>query len=182
MFTYLKKRKARALYQAVITQARDPVYYTDMQVPDTLDGRYEMLCLVSAMVMIRLKDFGSAGDSLAQSLFDMIFKHAERSLREMGIGDMGIPRRMKKMMQGFNGRARALDKALASPKPQSELKAYLSRNLYASNADAQPGVIDEMSRVCQSYAESLRKLSYETFLSGDLPDMTLQIRSRNNAG
>ena len=134
MFTYFKKRKerkakARALYEAAEAQARLPVFYESYAVPDTVDGRFEMICLHCYILMRRLKAAGE--EKTSQALFDVLFRIMDKSLREMGVGDLGVPKHMKRMMQGFNGRANHYEQALRSDNNEL-LHEVLIRNVYGT--------------------------------------------------
>jgi cytochrome b pre-mRNA-processing protein 3 len=113
-----------ALYAASVTAARQPAFYVRLGVPDSVDGRFDLLLLHVLLVMRRL---GNA--AAKQSLFDLMFADMDRSLREMGVGDMSIGKKMKPMLAGFYGRAAAYEKALATTGDE-DLSAALSRNLY----------------------------------------------------
>ena len=117
-----------ALYRACVAQARQPFFYTDLGVPDTVDGRFDMLVLHSVLVMRRL---GNATEA-KQKLFDLMFADMDRSLREMGVGDMSLPKKIKPMIEAFYGRAQAYDTALQAD-DNAPLTAALQRNLYGSS-------------------------------------------------
>ena len=124
-----------ALYGACIKQARQPDFYARLSVPDTVDGRFDLLLLHVILVMRRLGDAMTA----KQRLFDLMYADMDRSLREMGVGDMGIARKMKPMLAAFYGRAAAYERALAAPSDSEDsetLTATLARNLYGSVAVA----------------------------------------------
>lgn len=125
---------ARALYGAIVAQAREPAFYGDLGVPDTLDGRFELIALHSFLVLHRLKRDGESTADLAQSLFDVLFQDMDASLREMGAGDLGVGRRVKTMVKGFYGRAASYEAGLAQglvDRPEA-LSAALRRNLYGT--------------------------------------------------
>lgn len=134
MFTYFQKRrerkaKAKGLYEAVVTQSRQPVFYESYGVPDSVDGRFEMTALHCFILMHRLQMMGD--EKLSQALFDVFFVRMDRSLREMGVGDLGIPKHMKRMMNGFNGRVNNYEAALQAGDKQ-QLKEALVRNVYGT--------------------------------------------------
>lgn len=114
------------LYQAVTHMSRAPVFYTRFSVPDTTDGRYDLLCLMLSLFLFRLQQ---AEPDTAQALFDLSFKDMERGLREVGVGDLGIPKHMKRMLQAFYGRAAAYYEALEQRETEG-LAIVLARNLY----------------------------------------------------
>lgn len=121
---------AYALYDAIVTQARRPEFFSQWQVPDTIDGRFEMLALHAHMIMRRIDQDRDGPSALSQALFDVMFMDMDRSLRELGVGDMGVGRRVKQMMQAFYGRAGAYDAGLTDP--SEALKDALKRNLYGT--------------------------------------------------
>jgi cytochrome b pre-mRNA-processing protein 3 len=112
MFGWMQKRKNRrknaaCLYEAVMTQARQPYFYAMRGVPDTVDGRFELILLHAFLIWTRLKSEGQEGAMLSQALFDVMFRDMDRALRNMGVGDLGVPHHIKRMMKAFHGRAMA---------------------------------------------------------------------------
>lgn len=123
----------RALYGEIVAQARHTAFYEGFGVPDTLDGRFNMIVLHNFLLFRRLKDAGEATRAVSQDIFDMFRLDMDRSLRELGVGDTTVPKRMKKMMQVFYGRTDAYDEALNSEQPKSTLADALSRNILSYN-------------------------------------------------
>lgn len=134
---------AAHLYVAVVEQARRPDFYARWAVPDSLDGRFELIALHTFLVMHRLAAEPDEGArDLSQALFDRLFADMDRSLRELGVGDMGIGRRIQAMAQGFYGRMAAYRQAIEAdggPDGGSDdgeaLEAALQRNLYGTLRD-----------------------------------------------
>jgi cytochrome b pre-mRNA-processing protein 3 len=131
----LAKRKHRDtaydLYVAVVAKARRPELYSDLGVPDTLDGRFDLITLHAFLVVNRLKQIREeqpAADELSQALFDAMFADMDRSLREIGVGDLSVGKRVKAMARAFFGRVAAYDSGLADP--GDGLEQALARNLY----------------------------------------------------
>ncbi len=124
-----RKKKAIALYDALRAQSRLPAFYAQYAVPDTVDGRFEMLALHCYIMMRRLNEAGEK--KLSQSLFDVFFRNIEKNLREMGIGDLGVPKHMKRMMQGFNGRATHYETAILKG-DDAELTQAIRQNIYGT--------------------------------------------------
>ena len=112
------------LYNACVLQARQPEFYSAFGVPDTVDGRFDLLLLHVFMLMHRLDHEADA----KQELFDLMFADMDRSLREMGVGDMSISRKIKPMISAFYGRGQAYQRALDAD--DTTLAATLRRNLY----------------------------------------------------
>jgi cytochrome b pre-mRNA-processing protein 3 len=100
-----------AIYGMIVAQARDPAFYAAFGVPDTVDGRFDMLLLHLWMVLRRLRR-GADGSQLSQALFDHFCADMDGNLREMGVGDLTVPKRMQKFGEAFYGRSVAYDAAL----------------------------------------------------------------------
>lgn len=127
---------ASALYRAVVRQARQAAFYDAGGVPDTLDGRFELIALHAFLVLRRLKAERPRTRNLAQALFDEMFADMDRSLREMGAGDLGVGRRVKAMAAAFYGRVAAYERGLAEG--DETLQAALARNLFGTVAAERP--------------------------------------------
>lgn len=117
-----------ALYDRIVAAARQPYLYSDIDVPDSPLGRYEMLSLHVFLFIRRIKGRGEALKSIGQDVTDEFFRDVDHSLRELGIGDSGVPKRMKKLARMFYGRVDAYDKALAADDLEA-LVAALARNV-----------------------------------------------------
>jgi cytochrome b pre-mRNA-processing protein 3 len=105
------------IYGMIVTQAREPVFYRDLGVPDTVDGRFDLLLLHLWMVLRRLRTTED-GMEPAQALFDRFCEDMDDNLREMGVGDLAVPRRMQAFGEAFYGRSRAYDLALGQTTEQ----------------------------------------------------------------
>lgn len=123
-------RAARRLYTRIVEQARQPEFYVTWGVPDTVDGRFEMIALHAFLVLHRLKREGTAAADLAQALFDVLFLDMDVGLRELGVGDLGVGRRVKAMAAGLYGRIAAYEAGLEQG--SETLVAALRRNLYGT--------------------------------------------------
>jgi cytochrome b pre-mRNA-processing protein 3 len=116
-----------AIYGMIVTQAREPLFYQDLGVPDTVNGRFDMMVLHLWMVLRQLKQFGD-GSHLAQALFDHFCSDMDHNLRELGTGDLAVPRRMRQFGEAFYGRSAAYDLALAAG--EEPLAQALCRNIF----------------------------------------------------
>lgn len=164
MFGYFKRKAAQEvavrLYDQAVEVARTPVFYAEWGVPDTLDGRFEMIALHVFMLLFRVKNekesltptlappAGGGGvfpDILAQAIFDAMFRDIDRSLREMGVGDLGVPKRVKSMMQSMNGRCLTYTRALHPDAPAGALRDAVRRNIYGTSPDARDDQVEKMS-------------------------------------
>jgi cytochrome b pre-mRNA-processing protein 3 len=101
-----------AIYGMIVTQAREPLFYRDLGVPDTVNGRFDLLVLHLWMVLRRLSSI-EGGAALSQKLFDRFCDDMDANLREMGVGDLTVPKRMQAFGEAFYGRVAAYDLALA---------------------------------------------------------------------
>jgi cytochrome b pre-mRNA-processing protein 3 len=99
------------IYGMIVTQAREPLFYRDLGVPDTVNGRFDLLVMHLWLVLWRLKSAG-AGADLSQALFDHFCTDMDDNLREMGVGDLTVPKRMQAFGEAFYGRTAAYDQAL----------------------------------------------------------------------
>jgi cytochrome b pre-mRNA-processing protein 3 len=119
-FTHFRKPRnpwrgtIEAIYGMIVTQAREPLFYRDLGVPDTVNGRFDLLVLHLWMVLRRLRFIEDGGASASQALFDHFCGDMDANLREMGVGDLAVPKRMQAFGEAFYGRAAAYDQALAA--------------------------------------------------------------------
>lgn len=125
-------RAAGLLYGRIVEAARDPRFFAERGVPDNLDGRFETLALHAFLVLRRLKSDRSDGAAgLSRALIETFVADMDRSLREMGVADLGVGRRVKAMAQGLYGRISAYETALEGS-GDAALEAALRRNLYGT--------------------------------------------------
>ena len=164
---FFKRRKERRhldtiahkLYSGMVEQSRQPIFYTDHGVPDTLDGRFDMLSLHMSLLVRRL---GSI--DLTQALVDMMFADMDVNLRETGVSDLAIGRRVRKLAEAFYGRLHAYADALdRSDLPA--MKQALCRNLYRQDTHASAGAIAEYAF---GLAHQLAAISTQSFLNGEM--------------
>lgn len=152
--------EARRLHMAATARGRSPAFYIDYGVPDTLDGRFEMIALHGHLIMRRLRaetgEAKEAATSLAQALFDVMFDDMDRALREMGVGDLGVGRRVKTMARAFYGRAVAYDHGLDDP-DGTVLGEALRRNLYGT-ASPTAEHVDRMARYVRACDRELARI------------------------
>lgn len=118
-----------AVYSAIVAQSRQPHFYAEWQVPDTVTGRFDMISLHMALLFRRLRAEASTDKDFSQAIFDLFFKDMDRSLREMGVGDLGVPKRIQKMGNVFFGLLAALSEAM-DRHDLVALQSVLSRNIY----------------------------------------------------
>lgn len=121
----------RRSYEVIVAAARHPVFYADWAVPDTLDGRFDMICLHAYLVLDRLK---GVEEAFRQGLVDELFADMDRSLREMGVGDLSVGKKVRKMAEVFYGRVAAYDAAI--PEGPEALEAAIARNVFPDAPDS----------------------------------------------
>ncbi len=153
MFNKLFKQKnglAKDLYASALTNARKEIFYHKYCIPDTFDGRFDLLLLHIFIILNRAMGRDDYRQ-LSQDIFDVMFKDMDQTLRERGIGDVGIPKHMKKMMKAFNGRMHAYQDALEF----DGLKEAIARNLY--NLEIGDKSLDEnaLNAICEFVRDSL---------------------------
>jgi len=141
MFKRLLRRERRAneaivdaLYAAIVAAARQPRLYSDWGVPDTPLGRFEMMSLHMVLLLRRLRGKPGAAAEIAQALTDMYFLEVDHSLRELGVGDIGVPKRMKRLAKMFYGRAQSYGEAVEA-RDVPKLALALHRNVRPDLAD-----------------------------------------------
>src|SRR3990167_1883191 len=105
---------ASSLYGAIVAQARRPALYAGLGVPDSVAGRFEMVLLHTILVTRRLALAGEVGRAAGQGVFDLFCRDMDHSLREMGVGDLSVPKKMRKVGEAYFGRAAAYEPGLAA--------------------------------------------------------------------
>lgn len=154
------------LYGAIVAQSRDPAFYTDFAVPDTIAGRFEMILVHAFALFHRLKGEDEERRALGQRVFDEFCRDMDSNLREMGVGDLTVPKKMKRVAEAFYGRAGAYDAALAAG-DDSALAQALLRNVYASDP-ARSGEAGRLAAYMHGVVESLDGQSFERFAAGEI--------------
>ena len=124
------REAAELAYRRVVEHSRRPGFFLDGGVPDTIDGRFELICLHAFLYLHRLKDEQPQAQRLGQRFHDLMFADFDRSLREMGLGDLSVGREIKRMARAFYGRIAAYEEGLAAG--DSVLRPALVRNLYGT--------------------------------------------------
>jgi cytochrome b pre-mRNA-processing protein 3 len=124
----LRREAIESLYQRIAAASREPSLYLDLGVPDTVEGRFEAVTLHMILVLRRLTQLPSPADEVAQDLVDCFFQHLDASLRELAVGDLAVPKRMKKLAEAFTGRSLAYRTALEAEN-RDDLATTLARNV-----------------------------------------------------
>ncbi len=124
---------ARELYMRIVEQSRQPAFYRHCAVPDTLDGRFDLIALHAFLVLHRLREEGAKAKTdgvkaFSQELFNAMFADMDRGLRDLGSSDVRTPKRVTAMVAAFYGRAKAYEDGLSDP--GSGLAEAMQRNLF----------------------------------------------------
>tara|TARA_A100001037_G_C15153121_1_gene641039 strand:+ start:3874 stop:4416 length:543 start_codon:yes stop_codon:yes gene_type:complete len=174
MFASLRRKKAeresaRQLYDQVVAAARSPSLYTVGGVPDTVDGRFEMVVLHTYLVVGRLMSGDDSPQRVAQFLFDTMITDMDRSLREMGVGDLSVGKKVKAMAEAYYGRSQAYDAALEAS--DAELADAIRRNIFGTleaDGNEQNPVVTAMVRYIRSTMRSLQSQSIDALTQGHI--------------
>jgi len=160
------------LYGTIVAQARLPCFYREYRVPDTINGRLDLLVLHLALVLDRLADESQLRE-LGQALFDHFCTDMDRNLREMGIGDLSVPKHMQRVGEAFYGRARAYRAGLARDGQQALVEA-LERNIYGQEGAANRAAAARLAVYMRRTVGELRVQPSSEVLAGRLtmPDPT----------
>ncbi|MDK4739187.1 MULTISPECIES: ubiquinol-cytochrome C chaperone family protein [unclassified Rhizobium] len=145
IFGLFRKRNHNQLivvrqYDTLTAMARLPVFYTDYDVPDTVMGRFELLSAVMILFFRRTRSSETSGQELAQEIVDAFFEDIDYSIRELGIGDNSVPKRMKKLAGMFYGRLESYAAAMDG-NDRVALAAALRRNIYPKAGEGAPSMI-----------------------------------------
>ena len=170
MFGFIRRsherQAARRLYSAILARARQGTFYEEFGVPDTIDGRFDMVALHAFLVLHRLKRDRPVTARLSQALFDLMFIDMDENLREMGVGDLSVGRRVKDMAKAFLGRVAAYEDALAQADGEA-LAAALGRNLFRG-VRTDGGQVAAMANYVRRQESALSGLTLEALVAGDL--------------
>jgi cytochrome b pre-mRNA-processing protein 3 len=145
---------ARSLYEAIVLQARQREFYTHFGVPDTVDGRFDLLLLHMFLVLHRLKHDAQPPTKLSQTLFDTMIFDLDQNVRLSGVGDLGVGPRLKAMAEAFYGRIAAYEAGLAKA-DEAVLRQTLQRNLYDGEGKEDASVLAGMAAYVRREAAAL---------------------------
>ena len=184
-FNHFKKSRLtpagtiEAIYGMIVTQAREPIFYRDLGVPDTVNGRFDLLLLHLWLLLRRLRTVqGAPGGAteLSQALFDRFCEDMDDNLREIGIGDLSVPKHMKRVGEAFYGRAQAYGNALAEEGDAALIEA-VARNVYGGNGD---NAASRLAAYIRRIAAGLDRQAVTAIVAGALsfPDPALDAPSK----
>jgi cytochrome b pre-mRNA-processing protein 3 len=162
MILHLFRRQPSAaatlLYDRIVAQARSPGFYRDYGVPDTLDGRFEMVVLHLFLVMRRLESAGNDAGALGQQVFDLFCRDMDENLREIGTSDLKVPKEMRRLGEAYYGRARAYEGALQD---RNRWREVLARNVVGRDEPAATQRLAEYVTVAAERLASQKVIDFE---------------------
>jgi cytochrome b pre-mRNA-processing protein 3 len=159
------KAAGGALYARTVAQSRVPALYAELGAPDTVEGRFELYSLHVYLLLERLKGQGDQAAETAQALFDTYLSALDNSLREMGVGDLSVGKKMRKLGEAFYGRVGSLEEAFATLPDTAELEGMLARTVY-EGADASKA--PQLAAYVVRQREHLRDQPLDRLCAGDV--------------
>jgi cytochrome b pre-mRNA-processing protein 3 len=173
MLSLFKKKRDRldvgALYQQLVERSRNPIFYTQCGVPDTIDGRFDLLGLHVHLVLREIRRRGQGREALGQAVFDAFFGDLDQGLRESGVGDLSVAKKIRKMAEAFYGRAAAYDAAMGQAIAQVACKSILSAAIARNVLQTEPtGCSDMLASYSIELERSLSEASLDDIVSGDI--------------
>jgi len=159
------ERAGFALYSSAVAAAREPYFYQSLGVPDTLDGRFDLIALHAFLVIARLQALPEPGPTLAQAVFDAMFSDMDINLREIGVSDLRVGKRVRAMWEAFHGRSKAYAEAVKAGDPTA-LEAALTRNVWRGGAP--DGAAAALARVVLVQAGHLAEQPASALAAGEV--------------
>ncbi|MCF1434283.1 ubiquinol-cytochrome C chaperone [Agrobacterium vitis] len=172
IFTLFKTRRNNRQiidrqYAVLMEAARVPLFYEALDVPDTVMGRFEMLSLVLILYLRRTAKSERSGQEVAQEIIDAFFQDVDHSIRELGVGDQTVPKRMKKLAGMFYGRLETYGKAL-DLKDESALAAGFRRNIHPDVPEAARPAMTDLAQWAITAETYLLQTTEEAVITGSL--------------
>ncbi len=155
----------QALYACTSPQARLPMLYADLGAPDTPEGRFELFSLHVYLILERLKGQGAQASDTAQALFDTYVSQLDNALRELGVGDLSVGKRMRKLGEAFCGRVKSYEAAFAKLPDTTDLEAVIGRTVYAQG---EPARAPELAAYVLKQRAALAEQPLDGFLAGEV--------------
>ena len=166
---FFKKKKyetiSNDIYQKIVIFSRNKIFYTKYNVPDTIDGRFDMLVLINIIVVHRLSKIKNEGIELSQKIFDIIFKDLDFSLRELGAGDVSVVNNMKKFISSYMGRQKIYVTAFKN-EDEKFLALALKNNIFRNN-DQKKNLILLLSKNIFRINKKLHLIEDKKMIIGD---------------
>jgi cytochrome b pre-mRNA-processing protein 3 len=160
---FLRNPTIDAVYGMIVAQARSPAFYRGYGVPDTVAGRFDMIVLHLVLVLRRLRQTQANVRPLGQQIFDLFCRDMDHNFREMGVGDLAVPKEMRRVAEAFYGRASVYEAALGEGGEEGALEAALARNVFGAT-EPPPGA----RRLANYMREAMRRLATQDPAAGEL--------------
>ena len=165
---FLKPKPAqaagRALYAGAVVQARTTELYQELAAPDTIEGRFELYSLHVFLLLDRLRRQGPQAADTAQALFDAYVQALDDALREIGVGDIVVGKKMRKLGEAFYGRVKSYEAAFDALPDQAALEALLARTIYAETDAA---AVPRMASYVLAQREALAQEPLDRLMGGE---------------
>ena len=159
------KAAGAALYARAVEQSRLPTLYADFGAPDTVEGRFEIYTLHVVLLLDRLRREGEGTGVVSQALFDTYVKALDHALREMGVGDLSVGKKMRRLGEAFYGPGKSYDAAFAPLPDTAALEALLIRTVYA---DAAHPRLHDLTAYVLAQRAALSAQPIEALLAGEV--------------
>ncbi|MEZ0495636.1 ubiquinol-cytochrome C chaperone family protein [Sphingomonas sp. IW22] len=164
LFGSTPQREGEPLYNAIVARARQPHWYQAGAVPDTIDGRFDMIAAVLTMVLLRLEHDGESSGTLSASVAECFIDDMDGQLRQQGVGDIMVGKHVGKMMGMLGGRLGAYRDGLSG----GDLDGALVRNIYRGEAPA-PAALDHVRAALIGFRAALDEIGADRLRNGELP-------------
>ena len=165
IFGETKQREPlQPLYAAVVAKGREPAWYRDGQVPDTLDGRFDMIAAILSLVLLRLEEEGESGKGPSVLLTEIFIEDMDGTLRQLGVGDYVVGKHVGRMMSALGGRLAAF----RTGREEGVLAGAVTRNIF-HEAPPSEGAVAFVSGGLERFAGALDEAPVEAVLAGELP-------------
>ena len=181
MLGWLRQRSltasiGRKLYDSIVAQSRAEIFYRELGVPDTAEGRFELIVLHLHLVLERLRREGTAGVRLSRALIEAFVTDMDDSMREFGIGDMGVPRRVKRAAAAVYERSAAYAAAQQAQAEVNALAQVLLEHIYFANC-SDSRLPEHLAAYVRNAGGALERVDSSRILDGDLPfSQTIEFR------
>lgn len=129
-----QRAKGRKLYAEAVAQARQAELYTVLEAPDRIDARFDLYTVHVVLLLLRLKGAGDEANEVGQVLFDTYLAALDHSLRELGVGDLSVAKKMRKLGEQLYGRSKALTDALEADAPADALETVIAEAFFGDDA------------------------------------------------
>jgi len=163
-----RPRPARAaghnLYVSAVAQARTPWLYAELAAPDTPEGRFEVYSLHVILLLDRMRGHGEPAGDVSQALFDTFVSGLDNALREMGVGDLSVGRKMRRLGEAFYGRCKSYEAAFAALPDRGALEALVTRTVYA---EADVSLAPRLTDYLLTQRAALAAQSLDRLLAGE---------------